>query len=171
VAALPKGVAGHPIIGQGGGCHPLGQSGVGEPPQSALGVVRPPPNDQKTIKQKKVRVLGGGQNHLQALGVVQPPPKGLKTKNTKKKKKKKVWVLRGGRIIPKGLGSGSSTPGSAFGGGPATPKTQTLFWFFFFFFLRFGGCVLAKNNFFKTQDNFETLAFKESNAFPFTVMD
>jgi hypothetical protein len=51
--ALPKGMAGHPIIDQGGGwSHPFGRSGVDEPPQSALGVVWPPPKGQKT-KQKK----------------------------------------------------------------------------------------------------------------------
>jgi hypothetical protein len=55
---LPKGVASHPIFGQGGGS--LGRSGVDEPPQSALGVVRPPPKGQKK-KRKKVRGLGGGR--------------------------------------------------------------------------------------------------------------
>jgi hypothetical protein len=76
----------------------------------------------QNTKKKKKKVKG--------LGVAGPPLKalGATPKRPKNQKKKKVWVLGGGRIIPKGLGGGSSTP-------------QNPNFFFFFVFLDLLGVV------------------------------
>jgi hypothetical protein len=93
--------------------------------------------------------VGGWSHPLGQNRIVQPPhfwlrggmAKGVVRSHAKKKKRKNgFWAFGGGRITPKGLEAtpynlhgGWPKPPQALGGGPATPKTQNLFFFFLSF--------------------------------------